>query len=125
MKVTEIISEAKHAKLTKRQSQSSRGIIIFSDAERASSDYVAYKLGQAMAATDGKTMPEIDAKSWYGKQKTIHPYTDVDADKFKQAAKAVGAAYTDLNNGDMRSLELDSVHKTSPIAKTKRNKYGV
>jgi hypothetical protein len=125
MKVTEIISEAKRAKITKRQSQSSRGISIYGDAERANSDYVAFKLGQAMACTDGKTVPEIDAKSWHGKKKTIHPYTDVENEMFKKAAKAVGADYTDLNHGDMRSLELDSVQKTSPIAKPKRNKYGI
>ena len=44
---------------------------------------------------------------------------------FKKAAKAVGAKYDDVNHGDMRSLELDSVHKTSPVAKPKRNKYGI
>ena len=125
MKVTEIIAEAKQAKITKRQSQSSRGISTYSDAEKANSDYVAFKLGQAMASTDGKTVPEIDAKSWYGKKKTVHPYTEVENEMFKKAAKAVGAKYDDVNHGDMRSLELDSVQKTSPVAKPKRNKYGV
>ena len=125
MKVTEIISEAKQAKITKRQSQSSRGISTYSDAERANSDYVAFKMGQAMAATDGKTTPVIDAKSWYGKKKTVHPYTEIENEMFKKAAKAVGADYDDVNHGDMRSLELDSIQKTSPVAKPKRNKYGV
>jgi hypothetical protein len=125
MKVKEIISEAKRAKITKRQNQSSRGISIYGDAERANSDYVAFKLGQAMAGTDGKTAPDIDAKSWHGKKKTVHPYTEVENEMFKKAAKAVGAEYDDLNHGDMRSLELDSVQKTSPVAKPKRNKYGV
>jgi hypothetical protein len=125
MKVTEIISESKQAKITKRQSQSSRGISTYSDAEKSNTDYVAYKLGQAMASTDGKTDPEIDAKSWYGKKKTVHPYTEVENEMFKRAAKAVGAKYDDVNHGDMRSLELDSVQKISPVAKPKRNKYGV
>ena len=44
---------------------------------------------------------------------------------FVQAAKVVGADYEDLNHGDMRSLELDSTHKVSPVAKIKTNKYGV
>jgi len=125
MKVTEIISEAKQAKITKRQSQSSRGISTYGDAEKMNSDYVAFKLGQAMAGTDGKTVPDIDAKSWHGKKKTVHPYTEIENEMFKKAAKAVGAAYDDVNHGDMRSLELDSVHKTSPVAKPKRNKYGI
>ena len=125
MKVYDIISEAKQASLSKRQSQSSRGISTYGDAEQMNSDYVLFKLGQAMAGTDGKTIPEIDAKSWYGKKKTIHPYTEVENEMFKKAAKAVGADYKDLNHGDMESRELDTTNKTSPVAKIKKNKYGV
>ncbi len=125
MKVYDVISEAASAKITKRQSQSSRGISTYSDAEKANSDYVAFKLGQAMAATDGKTAPEIDAKSWFGKKKTVHPYTEVENEMFKLAAKAVGANYDDVNHGDMQSRELDTTNKVSPVAKIKTNKYGV
>jgi hypothetical protein len=125
MKVYDVISEAASAKITKRQSQSSRGISTYSDAEKANSDYVAFKLGQAMAATNGKTAPEIDAKSWFGKKKTVHPYTEVENDMFKLAAKAVGAKYDDVNHGDMQSRELDTTNKVSPVAKIKTNKYGV
>jgi len=125
MKVYDVISEAASAKITKRQSQSSRGISTYSDAEKANSDYVAFKLGQAMAATDGKTAPEIDAKSWFGKKKTVHPYTEVENEMFKLAAKAVGAKYDDVNHGDMQSRELDTTNKVSPVAKIKTNKYGV
>jgi len=125
MKVYDVISEAASAKITKRQSQSSRGISTYSDAEKANSDYVAFKLGQAMAATDGKTVPEIDAKSWFGKKKTVHPYTEVENEMFKMAAKAVGAKYDDVNHGDMQSRELDTTNKVSPVAKIKTNKYGV
>lgn len=125
MKVYDIITEVAQPKPTKRQSQSSKGMNIYGDKERADSTYVAFKLGQAMASTDGKTKPEIDAKSWYGKKKTVHPYTKEEQDMFIQAAKAVGADVTDLNHGDMRSLELDSTNKVSPVAKRKTNKYGV
>jgi hypothetical protein len=125
MKVFEIITETKTGKITKRQSQSSRGISTYGDAERANGDYVAFKLGQAMAMSNGKDPIDINAKSWHGKKKTVHPYTDIENEMFKQAAKAVGAAYDDVNQGDMRSLELDSTNKTSPVAKPKKNKYGV
>jgi hypothetical protein len=43
----------------------------------------------------------------------------------KQAYKAVGATYQDLNHGDMESKELGTVNTTSPVAKPKKNKYGV
>jgi len=125
MKVIDIISEAKQAKISKRQSQSSRGISIYSDAERANSDYVAFKLGQAMAGSDGAAPLDIDAKSWHGKKKTVHPYTEIENQMFVQAAKAVGANYKDLNHGDMKSKELDTTNKISPVAKIKKNKYGV
>jgi len=120
-----MMAEATQAKISKRQSQASRGISIYSDAEKANTDYVAFKLGQAMAATDGKTVPEIDAKSWYGKKKTVHPYTEVENEMFKKAAKAVGAVYTDLNHGDMASKELDSTNKVSPVPTRKLNQYGI
>ena len=125
MRAKDFITEKKQAKITKRQSQSSRGINIYGDAEKANSDYVAFKLGQAMASTDGKTAPEIDAKSWHGKKKTVHPYTQVEQEMFRLAAKAVGANYTDLNHGDMESKELDTINTVSAVAKPKRNKYGV
>jgi hypothetical protein len=125
MKVYDIITEVAQPKPTKRQSQSTKGLNIYGDAEKANSDYVAFKLGQAMAGTDGTNTPDIDGKSWHGKKKTIHPYTEVEQQMFIKAAKAVGADYTDLNKGDMKSKELDSTNKTSPVAKRKTNKYGV
>lgn len=125
MKIYEVILEIRQPRPTKRQAQSTKGLDIYGDAERANSDYVAFKLGQAMASTDGKTKPDIDGKSWHGKKKTIFPYTKEEQAMFVQAAKVVGANYKDLNHGDMRSLELETTNKTSPVAKPKRNKYGV
>lgn len=125
MRLRELLNERKKGKLTKRQKEPTRGVSLYSDAEHWNGDYVAFKLGQAMAGTDGKKVPDIDAQSWIGKSKSIHPYTEVENDMFKQASKAVGAKYTDLNNGDMRSLELKSTNTVSPVANIKRNKYGI
>ncbi len=127
MKVNEIITEAKikQAKMTKRQNQSTRGVNLFGDAERANSDYVQFRVGMAVASTDGKTAPNIDAKSWIGKKKGAFPYTKQEQDMLKLAYKAAGADYDDINHGDMESKELDSINKISPVAKPKRNKYGV
>lgn len=125
MKVYDIITEVTQPRPTKRQKQSSKGLNIYGDAEKSSSDYVAFKLGQAMASTDGKTIPDIDGKSWHGKKKTIHPYTEVEQQMFEKAAKAVGADYQDLNKGNMKSMELETTNKVSPVAARKPNKYGV
>lgn len=127
MKVNEVITEAKikQAKMTKRQNQPTRGVHTFGDAERANSDYVQFRVGMAVASTDGKTKPDIDAKSWIGKKKASFPYTKEEADMLKLAYQAAGASYDDINNGDLHSKELDSTNKVSPVAKPKRNKYGI
>jgi hypothetical protein len=41
------------------------------------------------------------------------------------AYKAVGANVEDINRGDLRSQELKSTNKASPVAVKKKNKYGV
>ena len=125
MKIREIISEAKKGKMTKRQKQSTRGVHVYSDAEHMNSDYVQYRLGMAVASADGCSPMQIDATSWIGKKKSAHPYSKEEAEMLKQAYKAVGADYKDLNHGDMESKELDTINKTSPVAAPKRNKYGV
>jgi hypothetical protein len=33
----------------------------------------------------------------------------------KKAYQAVGAGYKDLNRGDMRSMELETTNKVSPV----------
>lgn len=125
MRASEFINEGKQTRMTKRQNQSTRGTNTYSDAERWNSDYVAYRLGMAVAGTDGQIEPDLDASSWIGKSKSTHPYTEKEQEMLKKAYKAVGAKYKDLNHGDMRSLELDTTNKVSPVAKPKKNKYGV
>ena len=127
MRAREFIQEGKstQAKITKRQVQSTRGLNTYSDAEMWNSDYVAYRLGMAVAGTDGIIEPEMDAKSWIGKSKSTHPYTEEEQEMLKKAYKVVGAKYQDVNKGNMKSMELDTTNKVSPVAKIKKNKYGV
>lgn len=125
MRAKEFIVEVSQKKISKRQSQSTRGLNTVSDAEHWNSDYVQYRLGMAVACTDGYIDPDMEAKSWVGKSKTTHPYTQQEQEMLKRAYKAVGASYKDLNHGDMESRELDSTEVVSPVAKPKRNKYGV
>jgi hypothetical protein len=115
MRAHEFIIESSQKKISKRQSQSTAGLNTYGDAEHMSADYTSYRLGMAVAGANGKDPLDMKAKSWVGKQKTTHPYTKEEQDMLKQAYKAVGAEYTDLNNGDMKSKELDDTYKTSPI----------
>jgi len=115
MRANEFMAESSQKKITKRQSQSSKGLNTYGDSEHVSGDYTSYRLGMAVAGANGKDPLDMKAKSWVGKQKTTHPYTKEEQDMLKQAYKAVGAEYKDLNQGDMKSKELDDTHKVSPI----------
>jgi len=115
MRANEFMAESSQKKVSKRQSQSTKGLNTYGDSEHVSGDYTAYRLGMAVAGANGKDPLEMPAKSWLGKQKTTHPYTQQEQDMLKQAYKVVGADYTDLNHGDMKSKELDDTHKTSPM----------
>ena len=125
MKINEVIVEATMGKLSKRQQQPTRGLNKFTDGDRWNGDYTLYRLGLAVASTDGKSVPDTDKESWVGKWKVAAPYSQADQDMLEKAYQAVGAKYEDLNNGDMRSQELESTHKASPVAPKKKNKYGV
>lgn len=125
MRATEFISETRDTKMTKRQNQSTVGVHTYGDGEHVSGDYTSYRLGMAVAGADGTNKLDMDPKSWVGKKKTAHPYTQEESDMLKQAYKAVGAVYKDVNKGDMRSRELDTTNNVSPVAKPKRNQYGV
>ena len=125
MRAKEFINEATAGKITRRQQQSTKGINKFTDAERWNGDYKLYRLGLALACTDGEIIPDVDYETWIGRWKSAHPYTKEEQDMLKVAYKATKTKYVDVNHGDMRSLELDSTNKVSPVAKPQKNKYGV
>jgi hypothetical protein len=116
MRAYEFISETTAGKISKRAQEPSRGINTYGDQEHISGDYVGFKLGQAMAMSDGGNGAlDIDAKSWHGKKKTVHPYSELEQKMFKQGSKAVGASTRDMNNGDMKSKELKNTNSVSPV----------
>jgi hypothetical protein len=124
MKINEIINETM-GHLKDRQRLPTRGLNKFSDGKKWNGDYTLYRLGLAVASTDGKTMPDVDEESWIGKWKVAAPYSNEEQDMLNLAYKAVGANVQDINHGDLRSQELESTHKVSPVAAKKKNKYGV
>jgi hypothetical protein len=123
MKAVEFITEKRLGKISKRAQQPSRGISTYGDEDHISGDYVSFKLGQAMAMADGSEKPlDIDGVSWHGKRKTVQPYSELEQNMFKQAAKAVGADYKDINKGDMKSEELKSTNVVSPVSNWRTSK---
>jgi hypothetical protein len=124
MKIKEIINEQK-GELKNRQRFAMRGLNKFTDGAKWNSDYTLYRLGLALASTDGKTIPDVDEESWLGKWKVTAPYSKEEQDMLHMAYKAVNANHEDMNNGDMRSQEGPTINKSSPVAQRKKNKYGV
>lgn len=124
MKIKDIIVETK-GELKKRQRFAMRGLNKFTDGKKWNSDYTLYRLGLALASTDGKYMPEVDEESWIGKWKVTAPYSKAEQEMLKLAYKTVHADHEDMNKGDMRSQEGPTVNKSSVIPAKKKNKYGV
>jgi hypothetical protein len=116
VRAQEFIAEADgNARISKRNQSSTRGLNTFSDAERWNTDYTLNRVMMAAACTDGTFVPDIDKKSWFGKGKTAHPYTEQEQDMLKMAYKAAGATWSDLNAGDMDSEEVPGTNTTSPV----------
>ena len=115
MRATEFITE-RDGTIGNRKQVATVGLNVFYDAERANSDYVLNRVMMAVACADGSNKPiDMDAKSWVGKQRSAHPYTEIEQRMLIQAFKAAGATYTDLNHGDLKSEELPAVNTTSPM----------
>ena len=115
MRAQEFITE-QDGKIGKRRQVATVGLDVFGDAERQNSDYTLNRVMMAAACADGTNTPiDMDAKSWVGKRRSAHPYTKVEQNMLKQAFKAAGANWKDLNNGDMNSEEHPEVNTTSPV----------
>lgn len=115
MRACEFITE-QDGKIGTRRQAATVGLNTFSDSERTNSDYTLNRVMMAVACADGSTDAiDMDAKSWIGKKRAAFPYTQVEQDMLKQAYKAAGADYDDLNNGDLDSEEHPAVNTVSPV----------
>lgn len=115
MRAREFITE-RDGKIGTRKQAATVGLNTFGDAERTNSDYTLNRVMMAAACADGTdAVIDMDEKSWIGKKRAAFPYTRVEQQMLKQAYKAAGAIYNDLNSGDLDSEEHPAVNKTSPI----------
>lgn len=115
MRAKEFITERK-GKISHRHQQATRGLDLFRDKKRTNSDYVLNRVMMAVASADGSDDPiEMDQQSWIGTRRSAHPYTEQEQRMLKQAFRAAGAEWDDVNNGDMDSEEMKDVNRVSPI----------
>jgi hypothetical protein len=117
MRANEFINEAvTRGKITKQQGRASVGINVFRDPDGYDRTYELNRMMMAVACADGLGTPiNVDVESWIGKDNSSQPYTQVEQDMLSDAAKSLGLKLTDLSGGDLRSQEVDTIHKQSPV----------
>jgi hypothetical protein len=119
MRAKEFITEDNApGKLTKRQRYGSRGLHKFQDVDGRDRVYELNRVMMALAQANGESDHEkidLDSESWIGTSNMAVPYTEVESNMLKSAYKAVGSEWEDLNDGDIRSSELPSINKESPV----------
>jgi hypothetical protein len=124
MRATEFITETGMKKISKDQKAAMKNASTLPALNMSTgSQYMNYRMGIALAgAPDFPTKMEAD--NWIGGDPLISTYTEEEFEMVKAAAKQVGAG-TIQNWSGKRSEEVADVNKTSPVAKRKKNKYGV
>jgi hypothetical protein len=115
MRAQEFLIEKQAGKIGQRKSQATVGLNKFRDVDLADRFYELNRVMMAVASTDGTFVPDIDHESWAGRYNLAMPYTDVEQDMLEKAFRAVGSEYEDLNHGDLKSKEVESTNKTSPV----------
>jgi len=135
MKVHEIITEGTTngagnkakghtAPLDKEFKASMKNLSTLPDQNSSSgSAYLNYRMGIALAgAPDYPT--KMAADSWLGGDPLISTYTEEEYEMVKAASTQIGGGKIENWSGK-RSEELPDTYKTSPVAKRKKNQYGV
>lgn len=121
MKINEIITEEiQRGQLRKSTRQSLSGIESYPYLDNNSHPYVAYRFGMALARSPDDV---IDPLGPIGSEFTTVGYSDADQEIIDHARKEFGLK-TRKHSGK-GSEELKNINKVSPVAKPKRNKYGV
>ena len=88
--------------------------------------YHMNRLMMAMAKADGKSTKPVDspAETWFEKYNTHHPYTKEEDNMVRAAMNTVPTDGKHISKFG-KSVEPHDTHKVSPVAKPKRNRYGV
>jgi hypothetical protein len=95
---------------------------------RNTDPYMQYRLGLAVAAAQGIAKGELDPSSieqeseWAENLIQI-AYTPEEEETIRLASKIMGVKPKKIAKS--KSVETDKVNTTSPVAKKKKNKYGV
>ena len=119
MKIFEIVTEAK-GKIRKGVANALSNVSSYPYLDNNAHPYMAYRFGVALA----KSPNDVTEKEGpIGSEFTTIGYTDADQEIIDHTRKEFG--FKKRTHSTKGSVELDVVNKTSPVAKPKKNKYGV
>lgn len=126
MKVHEIIAESKTTERKTSHDNVSKGVTRARDVGGYDRTYHMNRMGMAMAMADGKSTKAVDSPqdTWFEKYNTYHPFTKEEDNMIKSALKTIPSDSQEVSKFG-KSVEPKFVNKTSPVAKPKRNKYGI
>lgn len=85
-----------------------------------SNPYHSYRYGVAMAGAPDDDMYKDGP---YGSKLMTVGYTEADREIIAKAEKIMGVKSSAISSND--SSEIDTINTASPVAKPKKNKYGV
>ena len=121
MKISEVVTEAKgKQQLRKATTNSLSNVQSYPYLDNANHPYTAYRFGVALA----KSPSEVDhLEGPIGTEFTTIGYSDADQEIIDHTCKEFGLPVR--KHSTKGSVEVDSTNKASPVAKPKRNKYGV
>lgn len=120
MKINEIITEISRGKLRKSTTQAVSNITSYPYLDNNNHPYVAYRFGVALAKSPNDLSALLGP---VGGEFTTVGYSDADNEIINHAREEFG--FKTRVHSTKGSVETDGVSTVSPVAKPKRNKYGV
>lgn len=121
MKINEIVTEGRDREpMRPMHSQALSNLTQYDALDNNNNPYLAYRFGIALAASP---RGDMDKRGTIGSNFNMVDYSDADSEIRKGAERTMGIKPS--KSTGKGSEELPSVNKTSPVAKPKRNKYGV
>jgi hypothetical protein len=127
MKINEILTEQQHGGIGSLIPGVKRAMPNAVEFPKLKSQDPYKQLRMGMALASALSPNPMDIESAFGEDMTLIGYTDADMEIIKLAMKILGKEYT----GDIKQLSTDKseealdVNIDSPIAKPKKNKFGV
>lgn len=122
MRAKEFIDESRKP-LRKSVEQSMPNLTSSGFLDNNAQPYLAYRFGVALAASPDMT--GFDDKGPMGSDFTMVDYSDGDTEIRKVAAKRMGIKFDRGTGKGSNELPDSVINKQSPVAKPKKNKYGV